>query len=146
MSEGWTCLRLGYSRFQTVNGCNDRETGGYTAVDYVLYAVAFIFISPCTLTSMCSSAVHNTLNRHDCQTQRHSAPAAEYPISAFITHLVYLKDAPLDVDELALTALGVKPIAVSSQKRSKDGKVLYDAGTVKDALQRILQPDQELAV
>jgi len=68
-----------------LNAHNDRETAGYTAVDYV-------------------NALTNTLNRHDL-TPRTSIGVTRpaYPTSAFVTHLVYLSDTTIQVDQEALT-------------------------------------------
>ncbi|KAG8915128.1 hypothetical protein FRC01_003783, partial [Tulasnella sp. 417] len=108
------------------NALNDRETGGYTAADYVL-------------------AVAETLNRHDGQ--KSSVPSSftvartpDYPVSAFITHLVYLRGTTIEVDELALTALGVQCVPIDPQPNAK-GKLLYSPGDVKLALAHILDQD-----
>lgn len=106
-----------------LNAYNDRETGGYTGVDYVL-------------------AVAETLNRHDGQKSSTQPSfsvtrAPDYPISAFITHLVYLRGTTIEVDELALTALGVQCVPIDPQPNDK-GKLLYTTGDVKLALARIL--------
>ncbi|KAG8900986.1 hypothetical protein FRB99_005646 [Tulasnella sp. 403] len=109
-----------------LNGCNDRETGGYTAVDYV-------------------QAITRTLNWHDrrgrSQKGVKSAPfptldslrqgSIEYPTSAFVTHLVYLKGTAIEVDQLALTSLGVNCLAIEP---TVQGRLLYDAEVVKLAL------------
>ncbi|KAF9263103.1 UPF0052-domain-containing protein [Marasmius fiardii PR-910] len=75
-----------------LNTENDRETEGYTAIDYV-------------------QAITRTLN------DTYEPPAfgignarTQYPVSAFITDLVYLKKTKVHVDVRKLTALGVKCI------------------------------------
>ncbi|KAG8903581.1 hypothetical protein FRC00_014673, partial [Tulasnella sp. 408] len=87
-------------------------------------------------------AVAETLNRHDGQKSSAQssivvARAPDYPISAFITHLVYLRGTTIEVDELALTALGVQCIAIDPQPNNK-GKLLYTPSDVKLALAGIL--------
>ncbi|KAG8976097.1 hypothetical protein FRB90_009337 [Tulasnella sp. 427] len=111
-----------------LNGHNDRETGGYTAVDYVL-------------------AVSETLNRHDGrkssdQPSSTGLKTPDYPISAFITHLVYLRGTTIEVDELALTALGVQCVPIDRQP-DPNGKLLYSPNDVKLALAHILESDDE---
>ena len=84
-----------------MNAHNDRETAGYTAVDYVKY-VSISAVSYAILTS--GSALTNTLNRHDL-TPRTSVGVMRpaYPTSAFVTHLVYLADTTIQVDQETLT-------------------------------------------
>ncbi|EGO19519.1 hypothetical protein SERLADRAFT_363916 [Serpula lacrymans var. lacrymans S7.9] len=106
-----------------LNSNNDRETDGYTAVDYV-------------------RAIASTLNSH-YHVKRYGLGNAYtiYPISAFITHLVYLKGTRVVVDEQAITALGVKCILVNDRTDGSDSgsPPQYNAATVKQALDRIIQ-------
>ncbi|KAI6022574.1 hypothetical protein EDC04DRAFT_3117743 [Pisolithus marmoratus] len=100
-----------------LNGRNDRETDGYTAVDYVR-----------TLASVLNSPYQKPL---------HGLGNAQtiYPISAFITHLVYLEDTSIAVDEDKLTALGVQCVRV---KGAKVDAARYDDEVVSRAVCRIL--------
>jgi hypothetical protein len=62
----------------------------------------FAAVSYAILTS--GSALTNTLNRHDL-TPRTSIGVMRpaYPTSAFVTHLVYLSDTTIQVDQETLT-------------------------------------------
>ncbi|KAJ7785650.1 hypothetical protein B0H16DRAFT_1753437 [Mycena metata] len=107
-----------------LNSKNDRETDGYTAVDYI-------------------NAITRTLNA------QYSTPSyglaygggagagsnTMFPVSAFITDLVYLKDTSVRVDLRAITAMGVRCTEVPS---SGGG---FDAQGVKEALDGILPLD-----
>ncbi|KAG7090718.1 hypothetical protein E1B28_009810 [Marasmius oreades] len=73
-----------------LNTENDRETEGYTAVDYVL-------------------AIARTLNdTYEPQAFGIGNAWTQYPVSAFITDLIYLKKTKVHVDVRKLAALGVK--------------------------------------
>ncbi|KAF7972580.1 hypothetical protein HWV62_17716 [Athelia sp. TMB] len=100
---------------------NDRETDGYTAADYV-------------------SAISQTLNTH-YQTQSFSLGNAHttYPISAFVTHLVYLRGTTIRVDVDHITSLGVKCLAVDGIQESGDDTPKYDAACVRSAIDDILE-------
>ncbi|KAF8845557.1 UPF0052-domain-containing protein [Paxillus ammoniavirescens] len=104
-----------------LNGKNDRETDGYTAVDY-LRAIAGV------LNSHYQKAPYGLGNAYTI-----------YPISAFITHLVWLEGTSVQVDVKALTALGVKCIMVrGATEGNADQSPRYDPGVVKQAILQIL--------
>ena len=88
-----------------MNGKNDRETHGYTAVDYVWSVTPPGTSKPRSdlMTSTCR-AITRTLNEH-YQTQRYGLGGANttYPISAFITDLVYLEGTGVHVDVKKIT-------------------------------------------
>lgn len=88
------------------------------------------------------SAISETLNRHDLSSNKSSAVSAvDYPVSAFVTHLVYLKGkTTIEIDELALTALGVKLVEATPASQENS---LYDAEDVRGALAKILQQQGE---
>ncbi|KAJ7151643.1 hypothetical protein C8R46DRAFT_1229177 [Mycena filopes] len=102
-----------------VNSKNDRETDGYSAVDYI-------------------NAITRTLNA------QYSTPSyglaygtgsnTTFPVSAFITDLVYLEDTSVPVDLRAITAMGVRCTKVGS---AGDGGG-FDAQGVKQALDGIM--------
>ncbi|KAG8933068.1 hypothetical protein FRC02_000168 [Tulasnella sp. 418] len=105
-----------------LNGYNDRETTGYDAVDYV-------------------NSITRTLNHYDLAGKTSSTKnVGDYPTSAFITHLVYLERTGIEVDELALRALGIEPVKVSrnvvGQKMTTEE--FYQAIDVQTALARIV--------
>ncbi|KAG8850154.1 hypothetical protein FRB96_000529 [Tulasnella sp. 330] len=111
-----------------LNAHNDRETGGYSAVDYV-------------------QAIVRTLNSYDVVSTTAAAgvsASAGYPVSAFITHIVYLHGTGIGVDELALTALGVECVCVQRVGtpvlgRSRDKQLFYEAEEIREALRRIVR-------
>lgn len=74
-----------------LNSENDRETDGYTAVDYV-------------------SAIVRTLN-----SQRRGG--REWPTSAFVTHLVYLEKTSVAVDEAAFRDMGVSCVCIPGDQQ-----------------------------
>ncbi|KAG8220212.1 UPF0052-domain-containing protein [Butyriboletus roseoflavus] len=105
-----------------LNGKNDRETDGYTAVDYV-------------------KAIVGVLNS-DYQKPSYGLGNAStvYPISAFITHLVWLEGTLIEVDVMALMALGVKSVMVrGSVEGNADQGPRYDADVVRRVLAHILE-------
>ncbi|KAF8887726.1 hypothetical protein BD779DRAFT_1440644 [Infundibulicybe gibba] len=91
-----------------LNSKNDRETDGYTAVDYIL-------------------AIVRTLNA-----QYHKQPYGlgnvntTYPVSAFITDLVYLRGTSVVINEKQLTVRLSGPQMVASTNRNKgDGRAVH---------------------
>lgn len=105
-----------------LNSQNDRETDGYSAVDYVKTIVRTLNI---------------TYTRPYPGLSVHSAwglgATTTYPTSAFITHLVYLEGCLVDVDVHALTAMGVKCIEVKGHaKRSEVPK--FNASSVREVI------------
>ncbi|KAI6153145.1 hypothetical protein BKA82DRAFT_4086460 [Pisolithus tinctorius] len=100
-----------------LNGRNDRETDGYTAVDYVRAIVS-------VLNSPYQKPPHGLGNVQTI-----------YPISAFITHLVYLENTSIAIDKEELTALGVQCVGVKGVKA--DG-AQYDDEVIRKAVCRIL--------
>lgn len=91
-----------------LNSKNDRETEGYTAVDFV-------------------NAIVRTLNSN------RDAESVAYPTSAFITHLVYLHDTEVAVDVQGITGMGVKCVGVSGAQEKR-----FDSDSVQGALKGIL--------
>lgn len=61
-----------------------------------------------------------------------------YPISAFITHLVYLEDTSIAVDEENLTALGVQCVRIKGVKVETAQEARYGGEVVREAVRRIL--------
>ncbi|THU87744.1 UPF0052-domain-containing protein [Dendrothele bispora CBS 962.96] len=102
-----------------LNSQNDRETDGYTAVDYIL-------------------AIARTLN------SQYQVPAyglgntiTTYPTSAFITDLVYLKGGLVNVDVKRITTLGVRCTEVTPDAESRDVPK-FTVSCVKQAIEEIL--------
>ncbi|KAF9651293.1 UPF0052-domain-containing protein [Thelephora ganbajun] len=93
-----------------LNSKNDRETEGYTAVDFI-------------------NAIVRMLNSvHDMDTISMS-----YPTSAFITHLVYLYDTEVAADVQKITSMGVKCVEVRGVQEKR-----FDSGCLQHALKSIL--------
>ncbi|KAL1678701.1 hypothetical protein EV122DRAFT_211386 [Schizophyllum commune] len=97
-----------------LNSKNDRETDGYSAVDYVL-AIAN------TLNTQYSPGSYSGLGN----------VATRYPVSAFITDLVYLKEGQVDVDVAAITSLGVRCTPIEGAS--------FSADSVSAAIDKILR-------
>ncbi|KAJ7356698.1 hypothetical protein DFH08DRAFT_849752 [Mycena albidolilacea] len=102
-----------------LNAKNDRETDGYTAVDYL-------------------NAIVRTLNAH-YNTQSYGlaygSSQTTFPVSAFITDLVYLKDTSIQLDLRQITAMGVRCTEVDGSEG------VFDAAGVKHALDEIMLLD-----
>ncbi|KAF7340159.1 UPF0052-domain-containing protein [Mycena venus] len=89
-----------------LNAKNDRETDGYTAVDYI-------------------NAIVRTLNAH-YNTQSYglaygSGSNTTFPVSAFITDLIYLKDTSVQVDLRQIT-MATTPVADDVEGRMEEGE------------------------
>ncbi|PVG00700.1 UPF0052-domain-containing protein [Serendipita vermifera] len=99
-----------------LNYKNDRETTGYTALDYV-------------------KAITDTLNRHELTPRDAKAMERQpYPVSAFVTHLIYLADTPIVIEERELAALGVECVSIMPTENKKG----FDAKAVRAVLERII--------
>jgi len=99
-----------------LNSQNDRETENYTALDYI-------------------RVIAQTLN-----TDYHIRPYnvnTTYPVSAFVTHLVYLRGTPIRVDVDRITSLGVRCVAVDGPTTDEPPK--FDATCVREAIDVILR-------
>lgn len=81
-----------------MNSKNDRETENYTAMDFIECDSKPVRRSICVLTPLASAIVRTLGSVHE--TEKISTP---YPISAFITHLVYLHDTEVTVDVERIT-------------------------------------------
>ncbi|KAL0949031.1 hypothetical protein HGRIS_009126 [Hohenbuehelia grisea] len=105
-----------------LNASNDRETDGYSAADYI-------------------RVIERTLNSryHTPQLGLGSAETI-YPVSAFITDLVYLEDSHVNVNVKEITAMGVRCTQVQGERSADDGGGLpkFDAATVRQVIDRLL--------
>ncbi|KIM51678.1 hypothetical protein SCLCIDRAFT_142755 [Scleroderma citrinum Foug A] len=110
------CLR---AKIFLLNGMNDRETDGYTAVDYV-------------------RTIATILNTH-YQKPPYGLGNVQtiFPISAFVTHLVYLEGTSVVLDENELTNLGVMCVKVRGVN-GVDQHPRYDSNVVRQAVDQIL--------
>ncbi|KAG7450766.1 UPF0052-domain-containing protein [Guyanagaster necrorhizus] len=101
-----------------LNTKNDRETDGYSAEDYIL-------------------AISRTLNApYQHRSYGLGSASTIYPVSAFITDLVYLEGTDIHVNIDRITALGVRCSRVRSEAGVTDPK--YDAACVRKAIDVIL--------
>ncbi|KIM19946.1 hypothetical protein M408DRAFT_334208 [Serendipita vermifera MAFF 305830] len=98
-----------------LNQKNDRETTGYTAIDYI-------------------HAITKTLNRHDLTPRTAgNVERPAYPTSAFITHLVYLSNTSISVEKDKITAMGVECVVAHAR-----GNTGFNADIVRMVLDRIM--------
>ncbi|KAI0757600.1 UPF0052-domain-containing protein [Daedaleopsis nitida] len=109
-----------------LNSANDRETDGYTAVDYIRTVAQ-------TLNDGHHAPLYGGLSKAD----------TIYPISAFITHLVYLKGTAVEVDIARITALGVRCLEVEGALDEKSKQPQFNAACVQHALRDILDSVSE---
>ncbi|KAF4623230.1 hypothetical protein D9613_001997 [Agrocybe pediades] len=95
-----------------LNTENDRETDGYTAADYI-------------------RSIVRTLNENN-HTPAYGLGGANttYPVSAFITDLVYLKGCKIPVDVKLITSMGVRC-------RELEGEQRFDADIVTHAMRQV---------
>ncbi|KAI0369914.1 UPF0052-domain-containing protein [Pilatotrama ljubarskyi] len=109
-----------------LNSANDRETDGYTAVDYI-------------------RTIARTLNDgHHAQTYGGLSKAdTTYPVSAFITHLVYLKGTTVEVHVPSITALGVRCVEVEGPLDERTQRPQFNAPSVAHAIRDILDSLRE---
>jgi len=108
-----------------VNAQNDRETDGYSAVDYI-------------------RLITRTLNASYQPSYGGLGQASTlYPISAFITHMVYLKDTRVEVDLEMITMMGVKCVEAIGQVDEKTGTPRFDSDYVRRAIAEILSERDE---
>ncbi|GHJ86371.1 hypothetical protein NliqN6_2773 [Naganishia liquefaciens] len=80
-----------------LNFKNDRETDGYTAIDYI-------------------NAISSSLNRYN---KPKAGRPGQYPIHRLLTHVVFLEGGKVPVDTGALKALGIAVIMVPAQAGTK---------------------------
>ncbi|KAK2461746.1 hypothetical protein APHAL10511_006209 [Amanita phalloides] len=94
-----------------LNSVNDRETEGYSAVDYIRVIV-------------------NTLNaNYNSQPFGLGNMTTTYPVSAFITDMVYLKGTNIEVVVERITQMGVKCIELDAE--TTEGVPKYNASGVR---------------
>ncbi|KAH8101525.1 UPF0052-domain-containing protein [Cristinia sonorae] len=112
-----------------LNAQNDRETDGYKAVDYI-------------------STISRTLNAsYQPQSQTYGGlgrVTTTYPVSAFVTHVVYLKNTLVEVDVGKVVAMGVKCVEVTGPSDERTGLPKFDAECVRKAIQGILSDEARL--
>ncbi|KIK54602.1 hypothetical protein GYMLUDRAFT_76941 [Collybiopsis luxurians FD-317 M1] len=101
-----------------LNSENDRETEGYSAIDYL-------------------QAIARTLNsQYQPQPFGLGYASTMYPISAFVTDLVYLRGGDVPLDESKITALGVRCTEMVPEKNHTPPRFTVDI--VKQAVNEIL--------
>lgn len=96
---------------------NDRETDGYSAVDYI-YAIVRTLNATHHVHSYGIGNMHTT-----------------YPVSAFITDLVYLRGSEIDINVKDITSLGIKCTEIGGT----DGHATsFNAENVGEAIRSIV--------
>ncbi|EAU92930.2 hypothetical protein CC1G_03717 [Coprinopsis cinerea okayama7 len=102
-----------------LNAENDRETYGYSALDYI-------------------KAIVRTLNTN-YSTRQYGLGNANtmYPASAFITDLVYLSGTTVKVDRQEIAKLGVKCTEIPQQNAVGEKVLRFEAETVREVLDEI---------
>ncbi|KAI1790455.1 hypothetical protein LXA43DRAFT_505430 [Ganoderma leucocontextum] len=105
-----------------LNSANDRETDGYTAVDYIRIIAR-------TLNEGHHVKMYGGLSKAD----------TTYPTSAFITHLVYLKATAIEIDIPLITHLGVRCIGVEGPIDERTKLPQFDTSSVNEAIREILE-------
>ncbi|KAI0656776.1 UPF0052-domain-containing protein [Cubamyces menziesii] len=104
-----------------LNSANDRETDGYAAVDYIRTITR-------TLNDGHHAQVYGGLSKAD----------TTYPVSAFITHMVFLRGTSVEVDVPSITALGVRCVEVEGPIDERTKLPQFDASCVARAIRSIL--------
>jgi len=108
-----------------LNAQNDRETDGYTALEYI-------------------STIVRTLNTaYQLSYGGLGQGSATYPASAFITHMVYLRGTTVPVDKEKITTMGVKCVEAVGQVDGKTGNPRFDSDCVRQAILEILSEVEE---
>lgn len=123
VADGIARSRSLRAKILLLNSQNDRETDGYTAADYIL-------------------AIARTLNTSHSPTRYGIGDATTtYPISAFITDLVYIKNTTVEIDVAKVTRLGVRCTEVEPGKHgleSTGNTPKFDAENVRRAIEKIV--------
>ncbi|KAJ7771927.1 hypothetical protein DFH07DRAFT_997593, partial [Mycena maculata] len=110
-----------HAKVLLLNSKNDRETDGYTAVDYLNAIVG-------TLNASYGTPSYGLAYGGGGETR--------FPVSAFVTDLVYLRGTQLEVDSRVITAMGVRCTEVEGARG------LFDVAGVKAALDGIVRLEQ----
>ncbi|KAJ8520366.1 hypothetical protein ONZ45_g2827 [Pleurotus djamor] len=114
-----------------LNSINDRETSGYNAVDYITYNFGTIPHSMLSNHGINSSIVRILNFWNQPQSYGLGGVNTTYPVSAFITDLVYLKESDVKVDVGQITAMGVRCTMVEAEEHDpKAGPAQFDAATL----------------
>jgi len=112
VAAGIACSPTLRAKVLLLNADNDRETYGYSATDYI-------------------RAIVRTLNgNYSAQTFGLGAANTTYPISAFITDMVYLKGTSIKVNVKEIMMMGVRC-------REVEGCSRYDADQVRVAMKQV---------
>ncbi|KAG0749489.1 hypothetical protein G6F57_004898 [Rhizopus arrhizus] len=123
-----------------LNGSQDRETHGYSALD---------FIGAITHALHESQRIdaRRTFYDQPAITQMDTPPSSyppfpdhlfyPSPVSAFITHMVYLKNTTIQVDVAAIERLGIQCVPVESSF-SESGDPIYNESILTLAIEKIL--------
>ncbi|CAO3592065.1 unnamed protein product [Absidia cylindrospora] len=123
-----------------LNGCNDRETHGYSALDFVLTITAALnqsLLIDCRRTFYQQNQPLSTATMLDTDSGYVSSstppppPFPDHlfqpsPPDSFITHLIYLDQGDIPVDVEAIERLGIQCIKTKGDWCSSSGKPIYN--------------------
>ncbi|BEI83043.1 hypothetical protein CcaverHIS002_0309110 [Cutaneotrichosporon cavernicola] len=110
------------AKVMLLNSVNDRETPGYTAMDYI-------------------DTIANMLRHYDVPVPlQNRDDMILWETSSFITHVAYLEGGKVEVDEQAITARGIKLIRIPSELHCtpKDKTPLFNAMTVEWTMEQVV--------
>ncbi|KAI9316174.1 hypothetical protein BX666DRAFT_2136568 [Dichotomocladium elegans] len=118
-----------------LNGSNDRETSGYTAMDFIQTITAALNQSR---NVDARHAFYETCAASD-NGQLATPPFPEYefspyPPSSFISHMIYLDNSAVTVDAEAIEALGIRCISLQGSL-SPTGLPIFDDVTLSEAIE-----------
>ncbi|KAG1456492.1 hypothetical protein G6F46_005438 [Rhizopus delemar] len=132
-----------------LNGSQDRETHGYTALDFIHTIAEALNESQHidarrTFYDNCQSDGYDTSSRHiNIHTPPSSYPPFPdhlfypSPISAFITHVIYLDNTTIPVDVDAIKSLGIQCISIQGSL-SKTGEPVYLEHSLTEAIESLV--------
>jgi hypothetical protein len=132
-----------------LNGSQDRETHGYTALDFIHTITEALNESQHidarrTFYDNCQSDGYYTSSRHiNIHTPPSSYPPFPdhlfypSPISAFITHVIYLDNTTIPVDVDAIKSLGIQCISIQGTL-SKTGEPVYLEHSLTEAIESLV--------
>ncbi|KAG0237751.1 hypothetical protein BGW42_000157 [Actinomortierella wolfii] len=104
-----------------LNGSNDRETPGYTALDFV-WAI--------------TAALNSSVRLSGQHWPR------EYPPMKYITHVIYLDNSEVEVDCWGIEKLGIECVQCKG-KKDANGRPIYDEQDLDRVLHSIIEVSDE---
>ncbi|KAI9317163.1 hypothetical protein BX666DRAFT_1857579 [Dichotomocladium elegans] len=105
------------AKIMILNGYNDRETEGYTAIDFI-------------------EAITQSLNQS--RWIEDAIAPFSLPPSKFITHMIYLSNSRIPVDVPRIEKLGIQCIKVDAPTESVTDRPSYTDGMIRPVLEAII--------